>query len=148
MTAIPMAASAAMNIGGAGDLTITPGGTLLATNVVDLFTAPAGYVPGAPITEYTLANYVGYAAEVVTWGPPTRADDGSTELIGQAGEFRPTDATTPNNVTGFLHRDAGGAILHGGTFDGTGISMASALDSLIVVLRVRPTFNGVAEVIS
>lgn len=96
-----------------------------------------------------VADYSGYAQAVVTWLPPSQADDGEIEVIGTVPEFRPTDALNPNNVWGLWCRAAvGGAVLFVANFDGGPIAFAGPLDSLILTLRWRPRTHGLVVSVS
>lgn len=148
MSTVTLEQTRALQTGVLGDATTAVTGSLLGTNVIELFTAPDAFDPTAVIGDYTLATYDGYASEAITWSAATLADDGAIETVGTVGEFRPTGATTENTIKGFLHRNAGGDILGGGTFVGEGLPMNSVLDSIIVVPRIRFNLNGLAEVVS
>lgn len=148
MTTVNFLAERAMLTGAAGDLTTAVTGTLLGTNVITLVTDADGYTPGKALGDYTVADYDGYADEAITWSAATLADDGSIELIGTVGEFRPTGSTVENTITAVLHCSAGGAVLHGASVGGEGLPMNSALDSVIVVPRVRINLDGLLEIVS
>lgn len=129
------------------DATTAVTGTLLATAVVELFSAPDEFQPAAVIGDYTLAAYDGYGAEAVTWSAATISDDGQVEVVGVVGEFRPASATGAEVITGFLLRNAGGDILGGGTFD-PGLPMGATTDQILVVPRVRFPIVGVLDYVS
>lgn len=95
------------------------------------------------------ANYVGYAGEVITWGAPSRSDGGVIEAVGTVGEFRPSDAVTPNDVWAvYIHMAAGGALLFAAQLPDAPLPMRSALDSLIVSVRYRPASGTMLVLVS
>lgn len=93
------------------------------------------------------ADYTGYAAEAVTWSANTLDDTGRAELIGTAGEFRPTGSAVTNNVyNAWIENGAGDLILAWVIEDGP-VPMGSTLDSYLATARLRPSLAGeVAEV--
>ena len=123
------------NLAVLADATTAVTGTFLATNVIDLFQNDVPFSPSEPIGSYDLATYTGYAAEAVTWGAATVDDDGSVVIQGIVAEFRPTDAVTPNQIYGWLLRNAGGDILGGGNFNPP-LPMNNALDNIIMTPEV------------
>jgi hypothetical protein len=129
------------------DITTAVTGCLVAAEV-DLVQNDAPFDRASLIGDYDLADYTGYAAEAVTWLAPSVADDGSIELVGLVGEFRPTDAVTPNVIFGLLLRNAGGDILFAARFDAAPLSMGSALNSIVVTIRVVVSPTGVVVTVS
>lgn len=105
--------------------------------------------PNTILGDYTEATYSGYAAEAITWSDPTIADDGSIEVIGIVGEFRPTSSVVVNSIYGLLLVDTTGAILYAGArFDAPPLPMNSVLDAIVPTLRVRITPGGIVAVVS
>lgn len=85
------------------------------------------------------ADYTGYAGQVIVWGDPTTAADGTVEVIGVALLFAPTGTTTTNNVYNFWIEDTGGTKWYfAGPIVGGPLPMASALDVIQVTVRYRP----------
>jgi len=122
---------------------------VLTANKVALYQSNTNPTPETPIGDYTEATYSGYAKEAITWSAPTIADDGTIEVIGVVGEFRPTSSVVTNSIYGLLLVDTTGAILYAAErFDGAPLAMASVLDAIIPTLRVRITPSGVSVVVS
>lgn len=136
-----------LQLGILADATTAVTGTLLNTNVIDLFQNDIPFAPGNVIGDYDLADYTGYAAEAITWSAATLSDDGQVETVGVTGEFRPTDGVTPNQIYGWLLRNAGGDILGGGNFNPP-LPMVSALDAILLTPRVRFTLGLAAGLVS
>lgn len=100
-----------------------------------------------PTREFTLgdlveADYTGYATEAVVWNAPSISDDGFPELVGVAGEFRPTSSVVENDTYGWYLTEAGGALLAAGRFDAAPVGMRGVLDALVITPRVRLTPTG------
>lgn len=107
----------------------------------------AGTVIGDFVT--AKATFAGYAKKSVTWLAPSVADDGTVEVVGTVGEWRPTDGVTPNLIYNLWLEDSGAAILFmAGRFDGAPLPMQNALDSIVVTLRWRPVSNTLVVVVS
>lgn len=122
---------------------------VLTANKVALFQSNTIPTPNMVLGDYTEATYTGYAKEAVTWSVPTVADDGTVEVIGIVGEFRPTGTAVTNAIYGVLLVDTTGAILYGAArFDAPPLPMSSALDAIIVTLRVRMTPGGIVVTVS
>lgn len=94
------------------------------------------------------ATFTGYAEKTITWNAPSRAVDGSIEVVGALSEWRPTDAVTPNNLFGAYVVNAAGELVLAGRFDDAPIPMADALDSLLLTIRWRPTTPAIGSTIS
>lgn len=84
------------------------------------------------------ATFAGYGADTITWGAPTRSDDGFIESIGTMPAFRPTDSVTPNNIWGLYVWDRADNLIFAGPFDNAPLPMASPLDQITQTLRYRP----------
>lgn len=122
---------------------------VLTANKVKLYQSNTIPTPATPIGDYTEATYSGYALEAITWSAPTLADDGSVEVLGVVGEFRPTSSAVQNSIYGLLLVDTTGAILYAAArFDAPPLPMNSTLDAIIVTLRVRFTPGGVVVTVS
>jgi len=130
-----------------GALTDTRAATLLAAELM-LFQNDLEPGPNIPIGDYTEADYTGYGAEVVTWTVPTINDEGNIEIVGTAGEFRPTGTTVQNAIYGWLLTTGAGALLAAGRFDGAPLPMESALDAILLIPRLRLTPEGIVVVVS
>lgn len=94
------------------------------------------------------ADYTGYGTEAVTWLAVDISDDGFYEITGTVGEFRPTDAVTPNSVFGFYLTGVGGIFLGAGRFDNPPIPMEDAFDHIIPTPRIRVSPSGIVAVVS
>lgn len=142
-----MTATQVLNLAIAADIVTAVTGALIGAEV-ELFTDDVLPTSMSVLADFTLATYDGYAAEAVTWLAPSVSDDGKVEIVGTVGEFRPTGATTPNDIFGFLITDGGGNLLYGGRFPDAPLPMNTTLDQIIVTPRARPLSTGVAEFVS
>jgi len=125
-----------------------PPAGLLNGAVIELFQNDIVPSPSTLLADYTLADYDGYAAEAITWGAVSISDDGDPEVIGIAGEFRPTGATTPNAIYGCLILSGAGALLAAARFDDAPLPMNAVTDVIIVTPRVRQPSEGLGVVVS
>lgn len=132
-------------------------GTGNATTTHNLFGAKVRLCQGdiVPDSNTTLAalnadsaTFTGYAEKTITWNAPSRASDGSIEVVGGLSEWRPTDAVTPNNLFVAYVVNAAGNLVLAGRFDSPPIPMADALDSLLLTIRWRPTAGAIGNTIS
>jgi len=98
------------------------------------------------IGDITACDYSGYAAEAITWLDPSISEDGHIEMIGIAGEFRPTASTTPNNVYGAYILGSGGALFAAGRLDDAPEYMGATTNSMLLTVRVRLSPFGVPTV--
>jgi len=98
--------------------------------------------------DFTETDYVGFGDQTITWLEPSISDDGTIEVLGTVGEFRPTNDVTPNQVYGALLLDSTTAMLFGGRFEGAPLPMESATDSILITVRFRPADQSLAIVIS
>jgi len=122
---------------------------VLAANKVALYQSNTIPMPNMGLGDYVEATYTGYAQESVVWSAPTVADDGTVEVIGIVGEFRPTGTAVTNAIYGVLLVDTTSLILYGAArFDAPPLPMSSPLDAIIVTLRVRITPGGVVVTVS
>lgn len=92
-------------------------------------------------TDFTNATYSGYAQEAITWLVPSLADDGTPEVIGTVGEFRPNAATVGNVIFGGLIVTAADALLLSYREDAP-FPMAATTDSYIPTVRLRLSAGG------
>lgn len=122
---------------------------VLTANKVALFQSNTVPTPATVIGDYTQATYSGYALEAITWSAPTLADDGSVEVIGILGEFRPTSSVVQNTIYGLLLVDTTGLILYAAArFDDAPLPMNSVLDAIVPTIRVRITPGGLVVTVS
>ena len=122
---------------------------VLTANKVALYQNDIIPTPNRPLGDYTEATYSGYAKEAITWSAPTLADDGSVEVLGIVGEFRPTSSVVVNSIYGLMLVDTTGAILYAAArFDAPPLPMNSTLDAIIVTVRVRIKAGGVVVTVS
>lgn len=99
--------------------------------------------------EAVKCTYTGYAPEVITWGIPTRADDGVIEVVGSVGVFAPTDAAAPNDAWAvYIYGAAAGPLMFAAQFPGAPLPMQSALDQITILVRYRPATGSIAVVVS
>jgi hypothetical protein len=103
-----------------------------------------------PLSTYTAAeaDYDGYLPGDCTWGVPSRADDGTVEVLGAVPEFRPMSSDTPNTIFGLFTELGDGSLGFAGRFDNAPIPMGDALDQITLTLRYRPTNGGLVDVIT
>lgn len=100
------------------------------------------------LAAYEIADFTGYAAEAITWNAPSIADGGIVEMVGIAGEFRPTDGVTPNLIYGGLLLKADDSLLGAFEFADGPQAMNGVNDSIIITLRVRPVAGGLGVLVS
>lgn len=93
--------------------------------------------PGSLLSDFTEANYSGYAAVAMTWNPPHLELDGSYSLISSLSNFLATDSTTTNNIKGAL-------IVYGS--DSTKLAMAEEFPTVIPISQAGDGFGYVASV--
>lgn len=129
------------------DVTTAVTGSLIGAEV-NLFTNDVVPVRQSVAGDFDAPTYTGNGAEAVTWLAPSIADDGTVEIVGTVGEFRPTDAVTPNDVFGFTIENAGGDLLQAARFENGPLPMRSALNAILLTLRFRFVSGGVGVVVS
>lgn len=129
-------------------LALTDTGGALDGAEVRLYVNDVQPVVTSVVGDFDETTYTGHADKLITWLPPSIADDGSPECIGTVPEFRPTDDVTPNTVYGLIIIDSGGVMFEGGRFDDAPLPMESDLDSIVVTIRLRFLDNSIAVVIS
>jgi hypothetical protein len=117
---------------------------------VDLFQADITPTRVTALSDYTagIADYNGYGHETATFGVPSRADDGTIEVLGTVPEFRPSDALAPNTIFGLWTTLGDGSLGFAARFDNPPIPMQDALDQITVTLRYRPTNGGLVDAIT
>lgn len=99
------------------------------------------------IEDLDAADYSGYAPEAITWLAPTISTvDGEPEMIGTAGEFRPTSDTVTNDIWGAYILGTGGALFSAGQLDSPPEPFDSTLNNLVLTVRVRLNPLGVPTV--
>jgi len=129
-------------------LALTDTGGVFDGAKVRLFVNDVAPVATSVVGDFTPTTYTGHADKLITWLAPSVADDGSPECIGTVPEFRPTDGVTPNSVFGALVIDSGSVMMEGGRFDDAPLPMNSALDSILVTVRLRFLSDSLMVVIS
>lgn len=97
--------------------------------------------------DLTDATYTGNGDEAITWGVPSVADDGVPEVVGIAGEFRPTGSAVQNTIFGAAIVNATDGLLKCCRFP-TPIAMAGTQDSIILTVRLRLEGEGLVIIIS
>lgn len=100
------------------------------------------------IGDFDPTTYTGHGNEQITWLTPSIADDGTPEVIGTAGEFRPTDDVTPNSVYGVLIVTSGGDLVEAGRFEDAPLPMQSDTDAILITVRLRFIGDTIGVVIS
>lgn len=93
------------------------------------------------------ADFSGYAREAITWGDPSISEDGHIEMIGVAGEFRPTASTVQNDIYGGYILTDGGALFAAGRIDDAPEHMGSTSNVMLLTVRVRLDPLGVPTVV-
>jgi len=129
-------------------LALTDTGGALDGAKVRLYVNDVQPVVTSVVGDFDPTTYTGHADKLITWLAPSIADDGSPECIGTVPEFRPTDAVVPNTVYGMIIIDSGSVMFEGGRFEDAPLPMESALDSILVTVRLRFLDNSIAVVIS
>lgn len=109
---------------------------------LSLFQNDIDPTPTTPIGDYDVADYTGYGDEAVTWLAPAITDGGIAEVVGTAGEFRPTGTTVGNSVYGCLLKTAGGALVGACKFADGPYPMTNALDQILLTVRLRYSATG------
>lgn len=99
------------------------------------------------IGDLTAADFSGYAAEAITWNDPSISASGIAEMVGVAGEFRPTADTIQNEIYGAYVTTSGGALFSAGRLDDAPEPMGSVDNSMLLTLRVRLSPLGVPTVV-
>lgn len=104
--------------------------------------------PTDVIGDYTIADYTGHAVKTITWLAPSISDDGIAEVVGTAAEFRPTGTTIMNTIFGVMLEDGAGALMGASKLSNAGLPMQSALNSILLTVRIRlnPLFGYVVLV--
>lgn len=88
--------------------------------------------------DLTAPTYTGYATEAVTWNAPSEGPGETAEMVGTAGEFRPTDALGgAQTVWGASLRTAAGALIAACRFTDGPYAMDDVNDAILVTVRVR-----------
>jgi len=81
---------------------------------VALIKAPFSATPDLVIGDVTLADYTGYAAQTVAFGPAYDDPTGQPTMAAvPALIFQPTDAMSPNTIYGHCLVNTGGTTLYG-----------------------------------
>lgn len=95
------------------------------------------------------ADYDGYAAQTLVWGPPTVADDNTVEVVSVAQIYTPTGATTPNQLyAAYIDNSGGTKVYFARQANEAPIPMNDALDTMTVVVRYRPASDTMLVVVS
>lgn len=99
------------------------------------------------VGDLTAATYTGYAAEAITWlAPSISTVDGEPEMIGTAGEFRPTGTTVTNEIWGYYITTAALTLFSAGKLDSPPEPFDSVTNALLLTVRVRLNPLGVPTV--
>lgn len=105
--------------------------------------------PATPLASYTIATYTGYGTEAITWLAPSVSDDGTPEVVGTVGEFRPTGTTVGNQIYTLQITNTGGTVLLAAArFTLAPVPMVSTLDSILPTIRIRATPAGLVAVVT
>jgi hypothetical protein len=118
--------------------------------IVDLYQDDITPTRTTPLSTYTaaIADYDGYGSASVTWGLPSRADDGTIEVLGTVAEFRPSGSDTPNTIFGLYTTLGDGSLGFAARFDNAPVPMNDALNQITVTLRYRPSNGGFVDAIT
>lgn len=101
------------------------------------------------IGDLTIADFGGYADIVVAnWGDPLLNPDGVPEIVMPSQQFNASGVAPSNMIYGFYYVNVGGDLLLAGRFDAGPIPMGTALDALVVQLRVTAKMDGVEATVS
>ena len=94
-------------------------------------------------------GYDGYAAETITWQPPSVNSGGGVEVLALPAIFRPTDSTAPQNMWGAVITDKAGVnLLFAMPFDAPPLPMTSNLNTISIFLQWQPHTLGAVVVVS
>lgn len=105
---------------------------------IGLFTAVAGgLTPDTVIADLTLATYTGYAAQAMTWSAVFADPDGSFATDSGLHVFQPTDAVTPNVVSGYHVTNTAGTVLLFAEMFAAPISLPNAFSAVRIVAHVE-----------
>lgn len=132
----PLITTLAFKLGILADAITAVTGSLTGATM-NLFTNNIDPTPTTPLTAYDLADYTGNGTEVITWNGVSISDGGEPEIVGVVGEFRPTDAVTPNTIYGCLLLDGAGALLAACKFLDGPRPMGDAQDAVVLAPRIR-----------
>ncbi len=102
----------------------------------------------SPDTDFDIATYTGYADEAVTWNAVSTADDGTPEVVGLVGEFRPTGTTITNQIYGANLISSANVFFAGARFSPAPVPMETTSDAIQLMVRVRATPTGFFVTIS
>jgi hypothetical protein len=83
----------------------TVAGTLQ-TVYLGLFTAGPAWAIGNVLSQYTEANYAGYARQQIVWGDRGIDANSRPNVIGSALQFQPTGNAPANTIVGAMLCDA------------------------------------------
>jgi len=100
------------------------------------------------VGDFTDATYTGEAPEVIAWLAPSISDDGNPQIVGIAGEFRPTATSAGKVVYGAILKTTGGDYIGGVRFEDAPIPMAEVTDSIVLTPAYRMTDGGPVVVVS
>lgn len=104
--------------------------------LIMLYTAGPAPSKTSLLSQYTEANYTGYARVDVqdTVWRAAELEDGSKPIIrGDSIEFRPTDAVVSNTIRGYLMLNVAGTAIEGGEQFDEPVLLNSALTAVSVV---------------
>lgn len=128
---------------------ITGAGGDLDGALVGLYKAGGPPTRETDLSALTEADYNGYAREAVTWDAPSIADDGTPEVLGSLGEFRPTNNLAPNpEILGAFLVEAGGDYRAGAQYVSGPLAMVETTDVIRHVVRLRFAPDGLLVLIS
>jgi hypothetical protein len=112
--------------------------TALADSDMHLFQNDVDPGPLTAIGDLDEADYTGYAAvNIVTWGAPFLDAEGLLAILSTVCIFRPTGTAITNVIYGWYLTETGGDLVSAGRFANAPLSMASALNVIEVIGRMR-----------
>lgn len=117
----------------------------LYTAYLGLCIAPTpAFTPLSVIGSLTEATYTGYARQQIVWGSTYVSSTGLQVIPGGSLVYQPSDAVTPNVITGAFLADAltTGNLLAGLLFPSPGFSLPNAASALEMVVRWGFDFSG------
>lgn len=82
------------------------------------------------LADLTIATYTGYALQALTWSGAQRKPDGSIQNETGLMTFQPSDAVTPNTITGYFVQSLSGSHLLWASMFDSPVPLPDALSAL------------------
>jgi hypothetical protein len=109
-----------------------------------LYIAPTPVLtPANVLADITPANYTGYARQALAWNPPFINQAGLQDVQSGSLFFAPTDAVTPNTITGCFIASAvtAGILLASAPFPAPGVALAGPTNALSLLIDALLDFG-------